>query len=48
MPLSNVAELFMLYNVVHFFQRNQRDIAWLNLIALFAIALDFALHYILR
>lgn len=48
MPMSNVAELFMLYNVVHFFRTGRKDLAWLNLIALLAIAFDFALHYILK
>lgn len=47
-PLSNTAELFMLYNIVHFFRSGRRDIAWLNLLALIAVAFDFALHYILK
>ena len=48
MPMSNAAELFILYNIVHFFRSGRRDIAWLNLIALISIAFDFALHYILN
>ena len=48
MPLSNAAELLILYNTVHFLRRGLRDIAWLNIIALSAIVLDFALHYILK
>src|SRR5262245_16825998 len=48
MPLSNVAELFMLYNAVHFFKSGRKDIAWLNVIALSAVFFDFALHYILK
>jgi hypothetical protein len=48
MPLSNVAELIILYNAVHFFRTGRKDIAWLNIISLVAIGLDFALHYILK
>ncbi|MFQ5779813.1 MAG: hypothetical protein ACE5HN_03390 [Nitrospiria bacterium] len=48
MPLSNIAELFMIYNIYYFFKKKQRDIAWFNIIALAAIACDFALHYILK
>ncbi|MFQ5588875.1 MAG: hypothetical protein ACE5F7_08540, partial [Nitrospiria bacterium] len=48
MPVSNIAELFMLYNVYYFFKTKRKDIAWLNIIALIAIAADFALHYILK
>jgi hypothetical protein len=48
MPIANVAELFMLYNAVHFFRAGRKDIAWLNTIALIAVVIDFALHYILR
>ncbi len=47
MPLSNIAELFMIYNVYYFFKKNQKDIAWLHIISLIAIVIDFALHYIL-
>lgn len=47
MPLSNVAELFMIYNVYYFFKTNRKAIAWLNIVALAAIAIDFALHFIL-
>ncbi|MFQ5598127.1 MAG: hypothetical protein ACE5GK_08755 [Nitrospiria bacterium] len=48
MPLSNIAELFMVYNAYHFFKVRQKDLAWCNIVALFAIAIDFALHYILK
>ena len=48
MPLSNVAELFMLYNAIYFFRKGQKDVAWLNITALIAVFIDFALHYILR
>lgn len=48
MPMSNIAELIILYNAFYFFRKGRRDIAWLNIIALLAILLDFALHYILR
>lgn len=48
MPLSNVAELFMIYNVYHFFKEKQGYIAWCNVVALAAIAIDFALHFILK
>ncbi|MFQ5580751.1 MAG: hypothetical protein ACE5FZ_09065, partial [Nitrospiria bacterium] len=46
MPLSNIAELFIIYNAYYFFKKKQKDIAWLNIISLVAIAIDFALHYI--
>jgi hypothetical protein len=48
MPVSNVAELFILFNIVYFTRQGWQDIAWLNGIALVAIAADFALHYILK
>jgi len=48
MPLSNIAELFMLYNVYYFFKQKQKDIAWCNVIALVSIAIDFALHFVLK
>ncbi|MBI3804263.1 MAG: hypothetical protein HY282_10940 [Nitrospirae bacterium] len=48
MPMSNIAELFILFNAVHFFRKGQPKIAWLNIIALAAIATDFALHFILK
>lgn len=48
MPISNVAELFIFYNVVHFYRKGWKAIAWLNIIALLAIAIDFALHFILK
>jgi len=48
MPLSNIAELIMIYNVYYFFKTKQKDIAWCNIIALLAIAIDFALHFILK
>ena len=47
MPLSNIAELFMAYNIYYFFKAKQPYIAWCNLIALAAIGIDFALHFIL-
>ena len=48
MPMSNIAELFMIYNVYYFFKNNRKDIAWLNIVGLVAIATDFALHFILK
>ena len=48
MPMSNIAELFMIYNAYYFFKKNRKDIAWLNMIGLSAIAADFALHFILK
>jgi hypothetical protein len=48
MPMSNIAELFILYNLVHFAKKGRKDIAWLNGVALLAIATDFALHYIMK
>lgn len=49
MPMSNIAELFMIYNVYYFwFKKNRKDIAWLNIISLLAIAADFSLHFILK
>ena len=48
LPMSNIAELFILYNMFYFFKKNQKGIAWLNFTALLAIAADFALHYILK
>jgi uncharacterized protein YceK len=48
MPLSNLAEIMILYNAYYF--RKQRDIpsSWMHIIALFAIVTDFSLHLILR
>jgi hypothetical protein len=48
MPMSNIAELFMIYNAYYFFKKGRKDIAWLNIISLLAIAADFALHFILK
>ncbi len=48
MPMSNIAELFIAYNIYYFFKKNRKDIAWLNIIALLAIGVDFALHFILK
>ncbi|MCG3114543.1 MAG: hypothetical protein LLH30_02565 [Candidatus Manganitrophus sp. SA1] len=48
MPVSNIAELFILFNIVYFTRMGWKDIAWLNVVALVAIAADFALHYILK
>lgn len=48
MPVSNIAELFILFNIVYFARKGWKDIAWLNGVALIAIAADFALHYILK
>lgn len=48
MPVSNIAEAIMFYNVYYFFKKKQKDIAWMNITALLAIASDFALHYILK
>ncbi|MFY9271136.1 MAG: hypothetical protein WAO55_15440 [Candidatus Manganitrophaceae bacterium] len=48
MPMSNIAELLILYNLVHFARKGRKEIAWLNGVALLAIAADFALHYLLR
>jgi len=48
MPISNIAELIMLYNVYYFFKKKQKDIAWLNITSLLSIAADFSLHYILK
>ena len=48
MPVSNVAELLMLYNVIHFFRIGRREIAWLNVIALIAVGIDFFLHHAMR
>jgi hypothetical protein len=48
MPMSNIAELFILFNIFYFFKIEKNRIAWLNLTALLAITADFALHYILR
>ncbi len=48
MPMSNLSELIMLFNVYHFFRKKRKVIAWLNVSALLAVACDFALHYILR
>ncbi|MFQ5543917.1 MAG: hypothetical protein ACE5FY_06150 [Nitrospiria bacterium] len=48
MPLSNIAELFMIYNAYTFFKARERYIAWCNVIALIAIGIDFALHFILK
>ena len=47
MPMSNLAEVVIVYNIVHFFKRN-KAIAWLNIVALLAIGTDFALHFILK
>jgi hypothetical protein len=44
MPISNIAELIMIFNVYHFFCKWRTDIAWLHVIALLAIVCDFALH----
>ena len=46
-PMSNIAELFILYNADYFFRKGRKDIFWLNAIALLSIAADFSLHYIL-
>ena len=48
MPMSNIAEFFILFNAVYFFRKGWRRIAWLNVIALVSIATDFALHFILK
>ncbi|MHB8483065.1 MAG: hypothetical protein ACYDBV_10125 [Nitrospiria bacterium] len=47
-PMSNIAELFILYNAVYFFRKGRKDIFWLNAIALLSIVADFSLHYILK
>lgn len=47
-PVSNVAELFILYNGIYFVRKGRSDIFWLNIVALLAIGADFALHYILK
>ena len=47
-PMSNIAELFILYNAVYFFRKGRKDIFLLNAIALLSIAADFSLHYILK
>lgn len=48
MPISNIAELFILFNIIYFFKIGKNGIAWLNLSALLAIASDFALHHLLK
>ncbi len=48
MPMSNIAEVLMLYNVLHFSRRGRGRIAWLNAGALAAILADFTLHLVLR
>jgi len=48
MPMSNLAEVCMLFNIVYFFQSGRKDIAWLNVIALVAVGADFALHVLMR
>ncbi len=48
MPVSNIAEAFMVFNIVFFFKNSPKELAWLNVVALVAIASDFALHYILK
>lgn len=47
-PISHIAELFILFNIVYFFKNGKNRIAWLNLAALLAIGADFALHHILK
>lgn len=48
MPVSNIAELVMLYNIVYFWKKRDRMIPIMNIVALTAIACDFGLHYILQ
>ena len=48
MPISNIAELFILFNIFYFLKIGKKGIAWLNLSALLAIAADFALHQLLK
>jgi len=48
MPMSNIAELILIFNVYYFFRKGQKDLAWLYFVALLAIACDFALHTILK
>jgi hypothetical protein len=48
MPISNIAELFILFNIFLFFKKQKKKIALLNVTALLAIAADFALHHILK
>lgn len=47
-PVSYIAELIILFNIIYFARKGWKDIAWLNGVALVAIAADFALHYILK
>lgn len=48
MPVSNIAEFFILFNIFYFARKGWKDIAWLHGVALAAIAADFALHFILK
>jgi hypothetical protein len=48
MPMSNIAEVFILLNVVVFYRTGRSDIAWLNIVALLSIASDFALHFVMK
>ncbi|MFI5303216.1 MAG: hypothetical protein ACHQYP_00350 [Nitrospiria bacterium] len=48
MPISNIAELFILFNIFLFFKKQKNKIALLNVMALLAIAADFALHHLLK
>jgi hypothetical protein len=48
MPISHIAELFILFNIFYFFRTGKNRIAWLNFTALLAIGADFALHHILK
>ncbi|MBI1822580.1 MAG: hypothetical protein HY200_04950 [Nitrospirae bacterium] len=47
-PISHIAEVFILFNILYFFNVGKTRIAWLNLSALLAIGADFALHHILK
>lgn len=48
MPISNIAELFIIFNIFYFFYKNRNGIAWLNVTALLAIFADFGLHHLLK
>ena len=48
MPMSNLAEIFILFNIITFFRHNRSKIALMNAIALAAIGSDFALHHLLK
>jgi hypothetical protein len=48
MPLSNLAEIMILYNVYYFWKLRDIPSSWMHVIALLAIVSDFSLHLILR